>query len=101
VTVRHEPAMDAEYPAHYGSQLRVTTTDGRVLEGTFLDAPGDAPCPLSEDDLDRKWRATLGMVMPEATAENLLQGLGEPERRLADVLGPVFEATSMAALAGR
>jgi 2-methylcitrate dehydratase PrpD len=100
VTVRHEPAMDVEYPAHYGSQLRVTTTDGRVLESTCLDAPGDAALALSQDDLERKWRATLGLVMPEATAENLLQGLGEPERRLADVLGPVFEVTSMAALAG-
>lgn len=40
--MKGDESMDREYPARYGSRLRVTTTDGRVLEGTFLDAPGDA-----------------------------------------------------------
>ncbi len=97
VTVAHGKALDEEYPAHYGSHLRVTTTDGRVVEGTFLDAPGDAACPLTQEDLQEKWRSTLALVIPEAAAEELLQRVGEPERPLADTVGPVFEAVAASA----
>lgn len=99
VTVRHDVALDDEYPAHYGSHLRVTTTDGRVIEGTSLDAPGDAPCPLTQDELQSKWRTTLGLVVPETTADELLRAIDATDRRLADVLDPVFEAMAAFAMA--
>jgi 2-methylcitrate dehydratase PrpD len=98
VTVVYDEALDAEYPAHYGSRVRVTTTDGRVLEGTFLDAPGDAACPMTADELDRKWRSTLNLVVPENVADDLLREIGDPRRSLTDVLGPVFAALSTSAM---
>lgn len=99
VTVAHAEALDLEYPAHYGSRLRVTTADGRAIEGVFLDAPGDAACPLTQDELQEKWRSTLALVVPEAIGVELLRGVGYPERQLADVVGPLFDAMSGSALA--
>jgi 2-methylcitrate dehydratase PrpD len=98
VSVVHDPALDAEYPAHYGSRLRVTTSDGRVLEDTFLDAPGDAALPMSAAELDHKWRSTLNLVVSEKVADDLLREMGEPSRRLAEVIGPVFADLSSSAL---
>jgi 2-methylcitrate dehydratase PrpD len=98
VTVVHSAAMDTEYPAHYGSHLRVTTTDGRVHQGAFLDAPGDRARPLTKTDLQDKWRSTLAPVVPDSVAEGLLSGVGELERSLCDVVGPAFDAVSVARL---
>jgi 2-methylcitrate dehydratase PrpD len=56
VTVHHDPALDAEYPAHYGSRTVVRTVDGSVLEETRLVAPGDAADPMTDDDLLAKYR---------------------------------------------
>jgi 2-methylcitrate dehydratase PrpD len=99
VTVTHDEALDAEYPAHYGSRLRVTTTDGRVLEGMFLDAPGDAALPMSAAELEGKWRSTLNLVVSEKVTDDLLRQIGEPHRPLAEVIGPVFANLSSSALA--
>lgn len=98
VSVAHDAALDAEYPAHYGSRVRVTLNDGRVFEGTFLDAPGDPALALSPEDLQDKWRDTLGLVVPAETADGLLRGIGDSDRRWADVIGPVFAAVSDPAL---
>ena len=97
VTVTHDESMDREYPARYGSRLRVTRTDGRVLEGRFLDAPGDAACPLTQMELQDKWRSTLALVVPDDVASGLLHGIGDPGRRFADVIGPVFRAMAIPA----
>ena len=92
VTVAHDDALDAEYPAHYGSRLRVTTSDGRVLEGTFLDAPGDAALPhVRSRNSTTNGGATLNLVVSENVADDLLRELGEPSRPLAEVIGPVFD----------
>jgi len=99
VTVSHDVALDAEYPAHYGSRLRLTTTDGRVLEDTFLDAPGDAAAPMSGEELERKWHSTLNLVVSEMVADDFLREIGEPHLPLADVIGPVFADLSTSALA--
>jgi 2-methylcitrate dehydratase PrpD len=98
VTVIHDEALDAEYPAHYGSRLRVTTSDGRVLDGTFLDAPGDAALPMSETELEHKWRRTLNLIVSEKVADDFLREIGEPHRVLAEVIGPVFANMSSSAL---
>ena len=100
VTVSYDPELDADYPAHYGSRLRVTKTDGQVLEGKFLDAPGDAVCPLSQDELNAKWRDTLATVVSSDVAEAFLAGMSQLDRKVADVLAPVYAGVSSPALAG-
>lgn len=56
VSVHHDPALDAEYPAHYGARLVVRTVDGSVLDETRLVAPGDAADPMSDDELLAKYQ---------------------------------------------
>ena len=56
VSVHHDPALDAEYPAHYGARTVVRTTDGSVLEETRLVAPGDAADPMSDAELLVKYQ---------------------------------------------
>ena len=56
VSVHHDPALDAEYPAHYGSRTVVRTVDGSVLEETRLVAPGDPGDPMSDEELLVKYQ---------------------------------------------
>lgn len=99
VTVTRNADLDLEYPAHYGSHVRVMTNDGQVYEATFLDAPGDPALPLSEQDLQAKWRSTLAVVLPEERIANLLNGIGDTDRLLANLMSPVFESVAAVFLA--
>ena len=83
-----------------GVQLLISEAfqDGRVLEGTYLDAPGDAALPMSAAELDHKWRSTLNLVVSEKVADDLLREIGEPRRSLVEVIGPVFADLSSPAL---
>jgi 2-methylcitrate dehydratase PrpD len=56
VSVHHDPALDAEYPAHYGSRTLIRTVDGSSLEETRLVAPGDAADPMTDDELLAKYQ---------------------------------------------
>lgn len=56
VSVHHDQALDAEYPAHYGTRTVVRTRDGSVLEEARLVAPGDPGDPMTDDELLAKFR---------------------------------------------
>ncbi len=56
VSVHHDPALDAEYPAHYGTRTVLRTRDGSVVEETRLVAPGDPGDPMSDEELLAKYR---------------------------------------------
>ncbi|MFM7686165.1 MAG: MmgE/PrpD family protein [Actinomycetota bacterium] len=56
VSVHHDPALDIEYPAHYGTRTVVRTYDGSVLEETRLVAPGDPGDPMTDDELLAKYQ---------------------------------------------
>ena len=51
------------------------------------DAPGDST-PVSPAELDAKWIDALTMVAPAQQARTLIDGLGNVDRSLADVLAP-------------
>jgi hypothetical protein len=53
---------------------------------------------MTADELDRKWRSTLNLVVPDNVADDLLREIGDPRRSLTDVLGPVFAALSTSAM---
>jgi len=56
VSVHHDAALDAEYPAHYGTRTVLRTRDGSVMEETRLVAPGDPGDPMTDDELLAKYR---------------------------------------------
>ena len=74
VGVHHDPDLDAEYPAHYGTRIVVRTCDGSTIERLRLVAPGDAEDPMSVDDLTAKF-VRLAEPIHGAAAEAIADGL--------------------------
>ena len=60
VRVRHDPAMDAGYPAGRPARVRVTLRDGRELTASADRPRGDADRAFSRDDLAAKATRLLG-----------------------------------------
>lgn len=60
VSVYHDPALNAEHPAHYGTRTVLRTRDGSVLEElrlVALDDPGD---PMTDDELLARYQRLNG-----------------------------------------
>jgi 2-methylcitrate dehydratase PrpD len=63
VKVMKDPEIDASYPEYIIAQVSVTTTDGRVLTQSNQSVPGDWNSPLSDDQLQIKFKTfTRGIV---------------------------------------
>lgn len=87
------PNPGSEYPAHFGGTVRVTTTDGRVLERSERDSLGSPDNPLDEEAVIRKFRQNAGLAMDPGRAEQLLEtvmGLEQVDsvHRLAELCQP-------------
>ena len=71
----HAAAYDTtQFPAdeHFGAEVRVTTTDGRVLSGKIDEALGRTSAnPLPTDRLREKFENCITRVLPAATARTL------------------------------
>lgn len=81
VEVRHDPALDAGYPAGRPAVVRVELTDGSVLS-TGVDGPprGDGPGALDDEAVAGKAAVLLSAVLGERRARDVLAavaGLGE------------------------
>lgn len=57
VTVTHDPALTAAYPAHFGARVEVTLTDGTTRHACVTDAWGDSERPLTPADVLAKFHA--------------------------------------------
>ncbi|MFF1490371.1 MmgE/PrpD family protein [Streptomyces sp. NPDC058319] len=92
VRLVHAPELDSAPPASYPARVRVRTVDGREAERLCTEAPGDPGLPLSDDELRRKWLDVMTLAVPREVTEGVLDGLGDPERVLSDVLSPAWKA---------
>ncbi|MEV5706005.1 MmgE/PrpD family protein [Actinoallomurus sp. NPDC052274] len=92
VRLTHAPEFDSAPPASYPSRVRVRTVDGREAEELCTVAPGDPDLPLSDVELRRKWLDVMTLAVPPDATESVLDGLGDPERVLSDVLSPAWKA---------
>ena len=65
-----DPVFDATYAWKQGARVRITLTDGRVLERTVHGQKGSMHDPLSDEEIERKFRALaegrLDPAIPEA-----------------------------------
>jgi 2-methylcitrate dehydratase PrpD len=90
VRVRHDPALDMHYPAHYATRIEVRTRAGTMLERTRLVAPGDPDDPMSADELAAKFvmlaSDTLGDAEVRRWAEVLVDPAPRPVREILGVL---------------
>src|SRR5690606_18085574 len=57
IDVRVDEECEREYPKRRSGAVRIELTDGRVLERRVLDPKGEGMNPLTDTDLERKFRA--------------------------------------------
>lgn len=91
VTLEHDADLDQHYPARYPSRVEITTTDGRIVSGVYLDAPGDPGTSFGPADLQEKWLRLLSPALGESAASAVLAGLTDPAADLHRTLAPVWE----------
>ncbi len=94
VELVHAPELDDVPPAAYPSRVRIRTFDGREASELFTAAPGDLEFPLTAAQLRSKWLETMSLAMSAEVAGPVLDGLGDPERELAEVLAPAWKAVA-------
>jgi 2-methylcitrate dehydratase PrpD len=66
VRVESDPELDRLFPDFYASIVEVVTTDGRRFARRNDVARGYPETPLSDAELDGKFRALAGSVMPDS-----------------------------------
>ncbi|MDN5917800.1 MAG: MmgE/PrpD family protein [Pseudonocardia sp.] len=78
VRVREDP--DSAFPAAYSGAVEIELSDGRVLTHREQVNRGHDERPLSNAEVEEKFRGTIGRVADEATAERVraaVLGLGD------------------------
>src|SRR5690606_28160368 len=59
VNFRIDPEFDSWYPNRLGATVSVSTTDGRHLESRLQETKGAPDNPLTEEELDRKFKSLV------------------------------------------
>ncbi|MCC6780553.1 MAG: MmgE/PrpD family protein, partial [Hyphomicrobiales bacterium] len=80
VTVTSDPELDRLFPDFYASIVDVRTVDGKTLSRRNDIARGYPEAPLTQAELDEKFRALAGSVFEPAHVEQLAAAL----RRLSE-----------------
>jgi 2-methylcitrate dehydratase PrpD len=85
---RVEYAVDGKttFPRFYSGAVEVTLRDGRVLEAREDVNRGAPERPLSDADIERKFRDGAGRLLPEAQVTRIVEAVLALER-LDDVVG--------------
>ncbi len=76
ISVKCAPGYDALYPENWGSAVKLTLSDGRILTRQTSNAPGDPEMALSEAELLAKAEMLLdfsGISAPQKLLEQLKQ----------------------------
>lgn len=71
---------DSAFPVRFDALLRLTLTDGRVLEQRIDDVYGNGSRPPSQQDLDAKFAGNLARLAPMADTASLLVALADLPR---------------------
>lgn len=93
VEAQLSPTMEEAFPAHFGSWLELTTTDGQVRRSDVLDSLGTPARPMNNDALIRKFdslmQPTGSAVRGQPMAEQL-SNMGQLQD-LTDLFTPFFQ----------
>lgn len=74
ISVELDPALEAEHmadPSRWPHIVEVTLQNGQVLQKRVDDPPGDARNPFSQAEVDQKFYAVTGQILPPGDAEVL------------------------------
>ncbi|MET8233634.1 MmgE/PrpD family protein [Micromonospora sp. NPDC005298] len=94
VEVRHDPELDAGYPAGRPARVRVVRADGSVLTGAADLPRGDGPRAFDRDALRTKARRLLGHRFPGHADEVLALVDGLADGGTARSLGAALRAAA-------
>ncbi|MFC9760351.1 MmgE/PrpD family protein [Rhodococcus jostii] len=86
VKIEVTPELDTAYPGRWVGDITVTYTDG-TTEHLFIDNPtGTAENPMSQDDLDAKFRDVTSASLGTARGNTLLHAIqhGDPNQPASD-----------------
>lgn len=72
--------MEAAYPRHYGSRVRLELADGTVRESRVLDPHGMPGDPCTESERIAKFTRLAGRVYPASRIEQLIEAVTALER---------------------
>lgn len=71
VNFRIDPEFDSWYPNRLGATVSVSTTDGRHLESRLQETKGAPDNPLTEEELDRKFKSLVVPVLGQKNANEI------------------------------
>lgn len=80
VTLTVDPELQAEFPKRRAARVAIETTDGRVLEHYSPTRKGDPDAPLSDAELEEKYRELAEPVLGPDGAESLLGMIREADK---------------------
>jgi 2-methylcitrate dehydratase PrpD len=72
VYVREDPALTARFPGQRAAHVAITTRDGTRIEHFAPYRKGDPEAPLSDAEIDAKFRELVAPVLGDARCEALL-----------------------------
>jgi 2-methylcitrate dehydratase PrpD len=89
--VRYETKEYPTYPQAFPGGVRITLTDGSVLEADFPHQQGGPENPLSDDEVVAKYRGNATLALPDSAVDALERGILEldDEDDLGRALAPI------------
>ncbi|MEO8136147.1 MAG: MmgE/PrpD family protein [Betaproteobacteria bacterium] len=78
--LRADPELSAKFPVMRAARLRIVLDDGRAIEHFAPYRKGDPEAPLSDAELDDKFRELASPVIGSASAQKLLGQLWNLDR---------------------
>ena len=86
-----DPAFDATYAWKQGARVEITLTDGRVLERTVHGQRGSMHDPLSDTEIERKFRTLAGGRLDPGIPDVVRSLPDRPVRDLTRLLRPGWQ----------
>ncbi len=80
VTMAHDPSLETTVPGSRPAVVKITLTNGEVLEKRIDFARGGAQAPLSSSELRAKFTSNARRVLSESAAKDLLAMLDDLEK---------------------
>ena len=93
-TVEEDPALTALFPRHLANRVTVTLRSGRRVTREVVSGPGSVETPMTDADVERKFRRTAQPHLPAAQQDAALRFLASLEQQ-AD-LGVLLRAMERA-----
>lgn len=94
VTVHEDPTFTAQLPEAFPCRVEITTADGRIHSAGLRYPRGHHADPMSDAELEAKFRSLAGRRLPPEALDRALEALWNAERasRISDLLTPLAAA---------